>query len=340
MQVNPRKRRSTAVTSAVFTIVVANHIAHAQSAEAEALFNDGNKLMSEHKFAQACDAFEASNRIEPRAGTLIRLGECREQNQQLASAWSAFKDALIRAKDPRKRSIATAKIAALEPRLSYLTVSVSSESRVDGLAVLRAGKPLDPVLWNHELPVDGGDYIIVASAPGRRDWQTTSQVAVEGAKIRVEVPKLEELLRPVSVPVLAAATPVSATAEGGQATAPSTGMTTTRKVALGLAGVTVITTVAGAVFGNSARENETAAYQRCPDPARPCAQADQAQALIRSGQHRAVEANVAFGIAAAAAVSAGVLWFLNVPRSRDTRRVAVVPQLSTAESSISVAGRF
>src|SRR5436190_2215525 len=32
--------------------------------------------MAEGKLAQACDAFEASNRVEQRAGTLIRLGEC------------------------------------------------------------------------------------------------------------------------------------------------------------------------------------------------------------------------------------------------------------------------
>jgi cytochrome c-type biogenesis protein CcmH/NrfG len=58
----------------------------AQSAEAEALFTEGDTLMKQGKVAEACEAFEASNRIEPRAGTLIRLGECREQNHQLASA--------------------------------------------------------------------------------------------------------------------------------------------------------------------------------------------------------------------------------------------------------------
>src|ERR1043165_7838821 len=46
--------------------------AYAQSAEAEKLFNDGNRLMATEKLAEACAAFEASNRAEPRAGTLIR----------------------------------------------------------------------------------------------------------------------------------------------------------------------------------------------------------------------------------------------------------------------------
>src|SRR5206468_11468525 len=59
--------------------------ARAQSAEAEALFSDGDRPMTAGKLAEACDAFEASNRIEARAGTLIRLGECRAKNNQLAS---------------------------------------------------------------------------------------------------------------------------------------------------------------------------------------------------------------------------------------------------------------
>src|SRR5258708_27665131 len=109
--------------------------AHAQNAEAEAMFNEGDKLMTEGKLAQACDAFEASNRVEQRAGTLIRLGECREKNRQLASAWSAYKDALTRVRDPRKRELSLARASDIDPRLSFRTVSVPDESRIDELLI-------------------------------------------------------------------------------------------------------------------------------------------------------------------------------------------------------------
>jgi len=138
----PTTRARILITASIAVISIASR-AHAQSAEAESLFNDGDRLMAEGKLTEACDAFEASNRIEQRAGTLVRLGECREQNHELASAWSAYKDALTRVKDPRKRDIASAKAAAIEPRLSYLTVSVPEESRVDGLEITRNGRPLD-----------------------------------------------------------------------------------------------------------------------------------------------------------------------------------------------------
>jgi tetratricopeptide (TPR) repeat protein len=190
-----RSTSSAAISAAVIAVVV--HLvgdgrAYAQSAEAEALFNDGNRLMSEGKFAQACDALEASNRVEPRAGTLILLGECREQNQQLASAWSAYKAALVRAKNPRYRALAQAKAAALEPRMSYLTVFVNEEIRLDGLALTRNGTSFDSMLWNRALPVDGGDYIIVGHAPEHAEWQTTVHVPVERARVSVEVPTLEK----------------------------------------------------------------------------------------------------------------------------------------------------
>src|SRR5215831_17174545 len=95
-----------AAISAALVVLTANGVTRAQSANAEALFNEGNKLMAEGKIVEACDAFEASNRAEPRAGTLIHLGACRERNHQLASAWSAYKDAVTRAKDPTKHRLA------------------------------------------------------------------------------------------------------------------------------------------------------------------------------------------------------------------------------------------
>ncbi len=201
-----RRSKSIATTSVAFIIifvvvvVIGNGRAHAQSAEAEALFNDGNRLMAEGKLAQACEAFEASNRAEPRAGTLILLGECREQNQQLASAWSAYKEALTRVKDPRYRDFAKTRATALESRLSYLTVSVPEESRIDDLTLTRNGKSFDSLLWNRALPVDGGDYIIAGGAPGHEEWQTTAHVPAEGAKVSVEVPKFKELSELISPP--------------------------------------------------------------------------------------------------------------------------------------------
>ena len=183
-------RLTIALTSIAFGLLFDVNRVHAQSATAESLFADGNKLMDRGRFVEACAAFEASNRVEPRAGTLLRLGDCREKNQQLASAWSAYKDARSLATDPRKRQYATVKITTLEKQLSYLTVNVSDQSQIPGLALTRNGVSFDPALWNRALPVDGGDYVITVRAPGYDTWETTVHVPMADAKLTVDMPIL------------------------------------------------------------------------------------------------------------------------------------------------------
>jgi len=330
------RRSLIGATSIILSIVAAGSPARAQSARGEALFNDGDRLMSEGKLAEACDAFEASNRIEPRAGTLIRLGECREQNQQLASAWSAYKHALERVKDPRKREFAAARVVALEPQLSYLTVSVSDASQIEGLTLVRNGTSLDPTLWNRPQPVDGGDYVITVRASAHEEWQTTVHVATVGAKVTIEVPKLKKLSKETA-PMPAA--PSSATKTS--APAPWGMLTTQRKIAIGVAGASVISLGAGVVLGTSANHRQDDAFRLCPDPATPCMQGDQANALIQSSHSRALGANVAFTLAAGAAITAGVLWFLGAPNATaEDTRISVAPSMAPGGPGVVVVGRF
>ena len=340
------RERWIAATSILCLLV---HVApvRAQSAEAEALFADGDALMRRGRFAEACDAFEASNRIEARAGTLIRLGECREQNHQFASAWSAYKDALTRVKDPRKRSIANERVARLEPRLSYLTVSVPDESRVDGLSLTRNGAALDPALWNRAIPVNGGAYVIAGRAPGCEEWQTTVNVPIEAGKVSIEVPKFKELIKLVPPPSARPVVPPPRRATIAVAPSPTgvdagtTGAwTTQRKVALGVAGAGAVGIVAGVVLGLQATGKQTDARTLCPDPSTPCAGADDAQKLIQDGQSRALAANVAFGVGGAAAIAAGILWFTGAQESPHRGSVTVVPSVGPGSATVSIHGGF
>lgn len=318
-------------TLALVFVIAFTGRAFAQNAEAEGMFDEGDRLFSAGKIAEACDAFEASNRIEQRAGTLIRLGECREQNHQYASAWSAYKDALTRVRDPRKREIAEAKAKSLEPRLSYLTVSVPDESRVDGLEIARNGQKLDPIVWNRAVPVDGGQYVIVGRAPGHEEWQSTAVVKDENDHVSVDVPKFKEIAKLIApAPVVH----VAAADDGERPLAPPSLFTLRRKIALGAAGAGAVGFIVGIVVGVSANHDRDSAYALCPDPQMPCANADRAQALLVSGHGLAIEADVALGVGAAAVVAAGVLWFTGAPEH--PHRIAVVP----SASGMTLVGRF
>lgn len=317
--------RSIAATSALLLGILGSP-ARAQNAAAETLFADGERLLKEGKVAEACDAFDASNRVEARAGTLINLGLCREQNHQLASAWSAFKDALSRAKDPKKKEIAGQRVASIEPRLSFLTISVPDESRVDGLVVTRGGSPVDPALWNRAIPVDGGTYVISGKAPGHEEWSTTVEVPVELGKVSVDVPRFKELVKLVTPP----GPPVGPTPPSPPppkdlgATEPGM-FTTKRKVAIGVAGVGVVAVGAAVLLGIQAKGLQDDAYALCPDPKVPCSRGDDANDLMDRGRSKATAANIAYGVGAAAVIGAAVLWFVGAPERADAR-VSVTPR--------------
>ncbi|MCE9579866.1 MAG: hypothetical protein K8W52_42505 [Deltaproteobacteria bacterium] len=332
---------TSAIAAFVLATLAAPGQAHAQSAEAEALFADGDKLMAAGKLPEACDAFEASNRIEPRAGTLIRLGECREQNQQLASAWSAYKDALTRVKDPRKKEIAVAKVASIEPRLSYLTVSVADEARIDGLSITRNDKPLDPGLWNRAIPVDGGTYTVGGSAPGHEQWRTTVEVPPEGGKVAVEVPKFKEMIKLVEPPPEGPKPPPGGGAIGPTAETPPGGgaFTGKRKLALGLGGAGLVSIGVGAIFGSKASSSENDAFALCPDPNMGCAKAAEANKLIQDGKSQAMIANISYGVGAAAIIGGAVLWFTGGPEKASGPRVSIRPRIGSS-TGIDVRVRF
>jgi hypothetical protein len=301
--------------------------AYAQSATAEGLFDDGNKLMAAGKLAEACASFDASNRAEQRAGTLIRLGECREANHQIASAWVAYKDALTRVKDPRKRDIATERVAALEPHLSLLTITVAAGARVASLAITRDGKSIDLAQLGHALPSDGGDFAIVARAPGYEDWTGRVHVETEDGRAQIEIPALHEAPKPVAPAPLPVVVPPP----------PPPLLTPRRKIALGVGGLAVVSGVTAIALGVAANGKQTDAFAIC-DAAHPgCVDADRANALLATGRARAFDANVAYGVAGTLAVAAGVLWFTGGPSAE---RLAVVPVVAPGQASLAIAGGF
>ncbi|HEX3758168.1 MAG TPA: hypothetical protein VHW23_05660 [Kofleriaceae bacterium] len=335
----PSRRRSIAATSVALCVLAASPGARADGSQAEALFNDGNRLLKEGKVTQACAAFEASNRLEPGAGTLIALGQCREKARQLASAWLAYKQAAARAKDARKHDFAAARVAELQPQLSYLTLVVPDDHRVDGMTIELAGAAIDRTLWGQPQPVDGGDPVIVVQAPGREPWRTAAHVAATRDKVRIEVPALPEQAQ-AAAPALAGPTQPPP-AEPAAAPVSSPGMfTPMRGVAVGLAGASVIGLVAGVALGASASSKQDDAFRLCPQPATPCGQAARSNALIRASHDRAHDANIAFAIAAGAAFTAGVLWFMGAPTSEHATRVGLAPTLAPGEPGVAVWGRF
>lgn len=185
--------------SAALAALALSAAAHAQSAgaQAETLFRQGKDLMARGQIAEACAAFDASQKLDPTIATLLNQAACREKNEQLATAWGLFLEAerqtrtATDAATQQLHQVAATKAVKLEPRLSTLTVTVPGPNRVPGLQVLRSGEPIEPGAWNRALPVDGGTYQITARAPGNAEWSSTITVGNEHDARTIEIPRLK-----------------------------------------------------------------------------------------------------------------------------------------------------
>src|SRR6185295_16608123 len=94
---------------------------------AESLFQEGQALMKQNRYAEACPKFQESQRLDPGGGTLFQLATCHAFVRQTASAWAEFVEVALLAKQRNRQDIeraATNKARALEPELSRLTILV------------------------------------------------------------------------------------------------------------------------------------------------------------------------------------------------------------------------
>ena len=171
-------------------------IAHGASADgaaakAEALFRQGRELMAAGNLAEACAAFDASQKLAPATTTLFNQADCREKAGQLATAWGLFVDAerqtrgATDAAGVKMHDVAQTRSGKLEARLSKLTVHVAQPTA--GLAVMRDGVAIDAAEWNRSLPIDGGTYTFIAKVADKPVWSETVTVANEAATQTVEV---------------------------------------------------------------------------------------------------------------------------------------------------------
>src|SRR5579859_4583015 len=60
-------------------------------ARAEALFNEGVKLMESGQLGEACPKFAASQKLVRGIGVTLYLAECYERAGKTASAWAQFR---------------------------------------------------------------------------------------------------------------------------------------------------------------------------------------------------------------------------------------------------------
>ena len=304
------------------------------SAAAEALFNQGRDLMGTGKYDEACRKFEASQQLEPALGTMLNLAECYEKTGRTASAWAEYRKAIPLARtavSKARQDLATERAHALEGRLSTLTIrAVGGEAAGAQLEVRRDGVPLQPAELGSAIPVDPGDHIIEASAPGREPWSSKIHVGPDAAKISVEIPQLKSgstVAPPPSAPLV---TTTTATSQPPSDRPPSDG-STQRVAGLVVGGAGIVGVGLGAFFGLRAFGKWSDTKQACSDYPYGCGKTG--TELRSSAASAGTTSTIAF-IAGGTLLATGVVLYLTAPKKQTSVAMAIGPQ------SIGLGGRF
>ncbi|NUO49636.1 MAG: hypothetical protein HOV80_12335 [Polyangiaceae bacterium] len=287
---------------------------------AQTLFDEGRALMNAGKHAEACPKLEESQRLDPAGGTLLHLGACYEGAGKLASAWSTFHSALSQAnKDKRadRADAARERIAALEPKLSKLTIVVPpAVADLTGVQITRNGVKVGAGQFGSAIPVDAGVVKIVAKATGKRAYETEITVGKEPSTPRVEIPALED--EPVSAPATPPPVPNQQPTSDTE-TAPNDGGPQ-RAAGIALGSIGLAAGIVGGVFGGLALMKQGEAEDHCNE-----------QNLCSQEGLDIQEEGVLFGNIATAGLAAGgalfgtgLIVFLTAPSDEGATTTAAV----------------
>jgi hypothetical protein len=290
------------------------------------LFESGKQLMESGQYADACPKLDASQRLDPAVGTLLHLGDCYERIDKLASAWAAFREAasLAEASSQQPRfEIATTRANALAPKLSFITIHAKEASGVPGLVVTLASLPVPKASWEVQIPVDSGEQIVTATAPGYASWSSRVTVREPGVH-EIDVPPLTPLAEPEPLP----AAPVLVEPPKQ---APSDGIGAQRIVGIVIGSVGLAGLTAGGAFGIAALLTNEESLDNCrPQDATLCSERG-VELRDRAGTF-ATTSTVAL-ITGGALAAGGLVIVLAAP-SREPKAGGVKPTVALGPSGL------
>jgi hypothetical protein len=188
---------------------------------ADTLYRQARELSAANNFAEACPKFAESYRLDPATGTLLNLASCHESQGKLATAWLEYSDALaVSRRDHRQSRVkfAEERIAAIEPKLSRLTLTLAPDADGTGLELALDGVQIGRAALGVPTPVDPGTHVVEAKARGKKSWQGSVEIGAAADAQTVTIPALESepvvvppppVITPAPAPVVAPVAPVA-----------------------------------------------------------------------------------------------------------------------------------
>jgi tetratricopeptide (TPR) repeat protein len=285
----------------------------ANVAKAKTLFQAGQKLYKAGKFADAIARFEEAYAARPHPVIFFNIGKCWEQLSENAKALRAYRDYLRLAPDAKDKDTVMDAMANLERRLrekglqQLLVYAEPASARilVDGKDIGTSPASVELVAGSHKLE---------ASAPGFETYERTFNFSITRASemtVTLEPPKEATVASDAPKAEPTSTAPKSALDPGPPPPAPP--MVSTEPAKKGrlwtyvVGGVAVASAGAGLGLGlaaNGEAEKFTSVQHD------PMTVNQEYQAARDASTGLATGANVAYGVAGAAAITAVILFIL------------------------------
>lgn len=294
-------------------------VAHAD--RADQLFKKGKKLLAEKRYPEACQAFQEVDQIDPGIGAKLNVARCFQEWGKLATAWRWYRDAEAMAtqtKDDRAPKI-RGLIEELEPSIPRLVLRLPKKVSADDVAIKLDGEALASSAIGEDQRVDPGPHAVEYTADG--ETQTKVVPLERGASV--------ELVLEVDSAGPAVATSPARRDPGR----------TRRVVSLGVAGGGAIALgVAGVITLRARSDYQHALSAHCRDDANMC---DAVGNDAASSARKRANISTVVTIGGAAAIAAGVYFYLTAPRAHpDEHALYLAPSVDADGSGVVFGGAF
>ncbi|HEV8548113.1 MAG TPA: hypothetical protein VGQ57_03775 [Polyangiaceae bacterium] len=295
----------------------------AQEGEADTLFERGVELMKADNCAEAIPEFLKSNELDASSGTLLNLATCYARLGRKATAYKTYQSAAGLARTEKNDQVHERAVQAMTILAPTLTrVQIVPPKGAPQLSLRLNGDPL--VDYDGlPIPLDPGESVIEAAAPGREPWRHSVTANDLGATIVVHVPELP----PAHQPQLILLPREDRQERPGDWRVP----------AAVIAGTGLAAVVVGSVFGLSAAQSydDSQSYcagSRCTQPGID---------LRNTASTKAAVATWTVSLGLVATATGVVLWLTSPPHGSRHRSTAMLKPslLDGSNLFMNVAGR-
>ncbi|MGV3620385.1 MAG: tetratricopeptide repeat protein [Archangium sp.] len=275
--------------------------------KARELFSWGQKLYKQARYAEAISKFEEAYAVRPHPVIYFNIGKCYEQMGDTAKALRNYRDYLRLSPDASDKETVSDAVANLERRLrekgvqQLMVFAEPADARisVDGKDLGTSPATVELVAGNHQLSVSADGFQKVDRSfvmqLSRAMEITIALRPVGEAPVASDAPRKEDKptldpgTPPPAPPLVAQAAPEQKKGKPGTFIA---------------GGVAVAALGAGIGMGVASSINNQQLLNQAPGPDK------NVQQLHDASRDFAIGADVAYGVAAAAAITAVVLFFV------------------------------